>query len=268
MGKEVGSVVFIQDLREISRLEKEKARAERMAAIGQTVAGLAHYIKNILNGLKGGAYVINSAMRKENMELVAKGWGMVEKNIDQITRIVVDMLLYSKDRRPEYELTDPNQLVRDVLELMQERARASNVILMDELSPGLRKVPMDRTALHNCLLNLVSNAIDASTLKGLMEGQGLVTVKADRPEGWAVRFQVVDNGTGMNEETQKNLFTGFYSTKGYKGTGLGLPVTQKIVKEHNGELFFNSRPGEGTTFTLLLPKKKRTVSVNGRGVTV
>jgi PAS domain S-box-containing protein len=254
--REVGSVVFIQDLREILKLQREKAQAERMAAIGQAVAGLAHYIKNILNGLKGGAYVINSAMKKKNLELVADGWRMVEKNINQITNIVMDMLVYSKERKPVYEAVDPNELVMDVLVLMKERARLANVSLEHDLSPELKSVSMDRTAIHRSLLNLVSNAIDACTLEGIMGDRGLVKVKTDRPEGWAVRFQVIDNGTGMTEETQEKLFTGFFSTKGYKGTGLGLPVTQKMVKEHNGELSYETQPGKGSTFTLMLPERQ------------
>jgi PAS domain S-box-containing protein len=252
-GKEVGSVVFIQDLREIHRLQREKEQSERMAAIGQTVAGLAHYIKNILNGLKGGAYVINSAVKKDNIGLVARGWGIVEKNIDQIGHIVMDMLVYAKDRKPQFQRVDPNGLIMDVMDLMKERAEVSGVSLVHRLTPGLGEVSMDRTAIHHCLLNLVSNAIDACTLEGIMNGRGTVTIRTDRPEGWGVRFQVIDNGTGMAEKTRKMLFTGFFSTKGYKGTGLGLPVTQKIVKEHKGELSFESKAGKGTTFSLLLP---------------
>jgi PAS domain S-box-containing protein len=253
--EEVGSVVFIQDLREILRLQKEKEQAERMAAIGQTVAGLAHYIKNILNGLKGGAYVINSAMRKNDTELIGSGWRMVEKNIDQITNIVMDMLVYSKERKPQHQEVDPNALVMDVLELMKDRAEVSGVSLVHDLDSELGTVSVERTGIHRCLLNLVSNAIDACTLEGIMEGKGVVTVKTDKPAGWAVRFQVIDNGTGIAEETKEKLFTGFFSTKGYKGTGLGLPVTQKIVKEHGGELSYESEEGEGTNFTLLLPEK-------------
>ncbi|MBW2064045.1 MAG: PAS domain S-box protein [Deltaproteobacteria bacterium] len=253
-GKEVGSVVSIQDLREILRLQKEKEQAERMAAIGQTVAGLAHYIKNILNGLKGGAYVINSGMKKKDLDLVANGWRIVEKNIDQISHIVMDMLVYSKDRQPEYEMVDPNELVLDVIELMRDRAKAVGVVLIPDLMEGLGPVRMDRTAIHRCLLNLVSNAIDACTMEGIMSGEGRVIVKTDKPEGWAVRFQVQDNGVGMDEKVKQKLFTGFFSTKGSKGTGLGLPVTQKIVKEHKGELKFESERGKGTTFYLLLPE--------------
>jgi signal transduction histidine kinase len=225
-----------------------------MAAIGQAVAGLAHYIKNILNGLKGGAYVINSAMKKNNIDLVANGWRIVEKNIDQIAHIVLDMLVYSKEREPEYQIVDPNELVTDVLELMKERAQVSGVTLVPHLKPGLKEVSMDRTAIHRCLLNLVSNAIDASALEGIMSGKGTVTITTDRPKGWAVKFEVKDNGIGMDEKIQKKLYTGFFSTKGSKGTGLGLPVTQKIVQEHKGELQFKTKVGKGTTFSLLLPE--------------
>jgi PAS domain S-box-containing protein len=253
-GKEVGSVVSIQDLREIYRLQQEKEQAQRMAAIGQAVAGLAHYIKNILNGLKGGAYVINSAMKKNNIELVANGWRIVEKNIDQIAHIVLDMLVYSKEREPEYQMVDPNELITDVLELMKERAAVSGVTLVPQLRKGLKEVSMDRTAIHRCLLNLVSNAIDACALEGIMSGKGTVTVKTSRPKGWALKVDVNDTGIGIEKKIQKKLYTGFFSTKGSKGTGLGLPVTQKIVHEHKGELTFKTQVGKGTTFTLLLPE--------------
>lgn len=253
--REVGSVVFVQDLREIRRLRKEKEEAQRMAAIGRTVAGLAHYIKNILNGLRGGAYVIDSAMSKQDVDLIRKGWNMVERNIESISNIVMDMLIYSSERKPHYEWIDPNEVAHEVLELMEDRAGLSGVVFVRELDAELEKIPMDKTAIHRCLLNLVSNAIDACTLEGIVAGSGVVTVRTDRPEGWGVRFTVMDNGTGIDDKIRERLFKDFYTTKGYKGTGLGLPVTHKIVKEHNGELFFETKQGKGTTFTLLLPEK-------------
>jgi PAS domain S-box-containing protein len=251
--KEMGTVLFIEDLREIHRLEKEKEQAQRMAAIGRTVAGLAHYIKNILTGLKGGAYVMNSAMDKSDLELVRKGWQMVEANIDQIGMIVSDMLIYSSQRTPKMELVEPNELVTEILELMDGKAKTAGVQLNRDFQPDLEKVPMDRTAIHRCLLNLVSNAIDACTLEGIVGGRGIVTVKTEARVNGGVRFHVTDNGTGMDEATQKKLFTDFFTTKGYKGTGLGLPVTRKIAEEHGGKLSFQTRLGEGTKFTLALP---------------
>jgi len=254
-GKIQGAIVTYQDLSEIHRLQKEKEQAERMAAVGRTVAGLAHYIKNVLTGLDGGAYVINSAISKRNMNLIENGWNMVERNIEQISGIVSDMLIYSRERSPKYQLISPNELVSEVLELVYQRAKLAGVSLEREFDPDLTSVPMDRTGIYRCLLNLISNAVDACTLEGIVHGKGIVKVKTDRPAGWGVRFQVEDNGTGMDDETRKRLFTDFFTTKGYKGTGLGLPVTDKIVREHGGELSFDSKPGFGTTFSLLLPER-------------
>lgn len=263
-GKEVGSVVFVQDLREIQRLQKEKENAERMAAVGRTVAGLAHYIKNVLNGLKGGGYVINSALRQKDIPLVAKGWSMVERNIEQISHIAMDMLTYSTSRRPRYEPVDPNELATEVLDLVSERAKLAYVRLESELDPDPGTVPMDRTGMHRALLNLVSNAIDACTLEGIMDGNGRVHLRVDRPAGRGVRFTVSDNGTGIEQSTQQRLFSDFFTTKGYKGTGLGLPVTQKIVQEHGGRIDFETEPGRGSTFTILLPDLRPSTSVGGR----
>ncbi len=254
-GKKAGSVVFIQDLRELLRLQKEKEEAQRMAAIGKTVSGLAHYIKNILNGLKGGAYVINSGMNKKDMELVSKGWKMVEKNIDHITTVVLDMLFYSRDRKLQYKKVDPNQLVLEVINLLKGRAEVSNVEIRCQLSDKVREIMLDPVGIHRCLLNLISNAIDACTLEGITRGKCMVTIRTE-PENGGVRFDIIDNGIGMDEEVQDRLFEEFFTTKGYKGTGLGLSVTNKIVKEHNGKLTFKSSPGKGTTFTMVIPQKK------------
>ena len=190
--REVGTVLFVEDLREIYRLEKEKEQVQRMAAIGQAVAGLAHYIKNILTGLKGGSYVMNSAMDKADLDLVRKGWQMVEGNIDQIGMIVTDMLIYSSQRIPKYEPIDPNKLVTEVLELMEGRAKTAGVQLTWELQQDLGDVRMDRTAIHRCLLNLVSNAIDACTLEGIVDGSGMVKVKTARQMDGSIRFEISD----------------------------------------------------------------------------
>ena len=201
--------------------------------------------------------MINSAINKRDIELIKDGWGMVERNIDQIGNIVTDMLIYSKQGIPQYKIepVDPNELAIEVMELIYEKSKISGVKISRELGKGLKKVAMDRTAIHRCILNLMSNAVDACTLEGIVSGSGIVKVKTDRPPGWGVRFQVIDNGTGIDEQTKKRIFSDFFTTKGYKGTGLGLPVTDKIVKEHGGKLTFESKEGEGTTFMLFLPEQ-------------
>ena len=179
---------------------------------------------------------------------------MVERNIDQIGSIVTDMLIYSKERTPDYQMVDPNELVAEILELIEEKARIAGVTLVRDLQSGINKVSMDRTGIHNSLLNIIGNAIDSCTLEGIVDGKGIVTVKTDSPPGRGIRYIISDNGTGIDEKTQKKLFTDFFTTKGYKGTGLGLPVTKKIVEEHGGKLTFKSKLGQGTVFTLSIPR--------------
>ena len=244
------------------RLEEELVKSERLAAIGQTVAGLAHCIKSILFGLEGGVYVVNKALRKDDMQKLHTGWNMVRKNIDKASNLVLDLLDYPKERTPEYESCSPNIIAEEVCELMEPKAKD---ILLDEteiirdFDPHLGEVLLDPKRIHRCLLNLVSNAIDACLMDEDESKVCMVKVSTRREGEGKFVFQVSDNGCGMDDEVKKQLFTSFFSTKGSKGTGLGLLITQKIVQEHGGTLSVNSEPGKGSVFTILLPEKRQSV---------
>ena len=110
----VGTVAFFQDMREIKRLEKELLKSERLAAIGQTVSGLAHGIKNILHGLKGGSYLVDIGIQKNETEKLKKGWDMIKRNIGRTSNLAMDLLSYSKEREPELEACFPNEIAGDV----------------------------------------------------------------------------------------------------------------------------------------------------------
>lgn len=249
----IGSVGFFMDLRRIKALEREKLQAERLAIVGQTVAGLAHSVKNILTGLEGGVFVVNTGFRRRDDALVRKGWEMLGRNIQKISTLVQDLLSYSKQRTPQYEKVDPNELMADIFRLFEEKAKREGIIIETVLQEGMDDVFLDPKGIHTCLVNLVSNAIDACKMK-LNHTEGKVILKTRKEKGWAVIFEVSDNGIGMDEETKAKIFQSFFSTKGTSGTGLGLLVTHKIVLEHNGEITFDSRSGEGSTFTIKLPE--------------
>lgn len=240
------------------RLEDELIQSERLAAIGQTVAGLAHYIKNILFGLEGGVYVVNKALKKNDNRKLNTGWDMVRRNIDKVSHLVFDLLSYSKERIPKYETCSPNKIADEVCDLMNPRAKdivVGSLKIIRDFDPNIGEMMLDPKGIHRCILNLVSNAIDAC-MSDQDEGKAhLVKVSTSRDKDGAVIFQVSDNGCGMDEEVKKQLFTSFFSTKGSKGTGLGLPVTQKIVQEHGGTLRADSEPGKGSIFTIRLPRK-------------
>jgi PAS domain S-box-containing protein len=252
----MGSVGFFQDLREIKRLQQELVNSERLAAIGQTVARLAHYIKNILTGLKGGTYVVNIGLDKNDTDKLRTGWSMVQRNIGRISYLVMDLLTYSKERAPDYRDCCPNDIAEDVCELMETKAKENQVKLIREFDPAIGELCMDPDVIHRCLLNFVSNAIDACLFDLDLNKKWQVSVKTELVDDSAVRFIVSDNGSGMSDEVKEKLFTAFFSTKGGKGTGLGLLVTQKLVHEHGGKIDVTSEPGVGSTFTMTLPFRK------------
>lgn len=249
----IGTVCFFQDLREIKRLEHELLRNERMATIGQTVAGVAHGVKNILHGFKGGSYLVDLGIQKNDSERLSKGWEMIKRNIGRTSDLVLDLLSYSKERDPECEICQPNAIIGDVCELMKNMADQYKVRLTTDLDPRIKSVSIDPRTLHQCLTNLISNAIDACLFDENPNKKWSVEVKTAFTSDDHICFTVSDNGTGMNEEVQKKLFTSFFSTKGHRGTGLGLLVTRKLVEEHGGDIEVSSEKNIGTRFTIKLP---------------
>ena len=252
-GSPMGTVAFFQDLSEIKRLEKELVQAERLASIGQTVAGLAHGIKNILHGLKGGSYLVDIGVKRNDTERLKKGWDTVKRNIERTSVLVMDLLSYSKEREPEYELCSPNAIAADVCDLVQQRAEENDIIIIQDLDAAAKEVYMDPHTIHTVLLNLMTNAVDACLFDENTSKKWEVGLKTKLEEGKVVRFEVSDTGSGMSAATLEKLFASFFSTKGHRGTGLGLMVTRKLVEEHQGTISVSSEPGKGTTFTVRLP---------------
>jgi len=243
---------------DLEQLVKEKSRrlieAERLAALGQSVATLAHAIKNITGGLKGGMYVMEKGMEQDNGGYVSQGWGMIKGNVQKINDLAMDLLNYSKQRPPDYDLFDPNIPAREVFHLMLPKAKENGINLRLDLDEGLKKVFLDLEGIYTCLLNLVTNAIDSFAWGDPTTAPKEVVLSSKKADGWAVEYQVIDNGGGMDEETREKVFRSFFSTKGSKGTGLGLMITEKIVRQHGGKIELETNPGAGAKFSIRLPE--------------
>jgi signal transduction histidine kinase/CBS domain-containing protein len=241
------------------RLAEELVKSERLAAIGQTVAGLAHCVNSILFGLEGGIYIVNKAFRKDDMEKLHTGWNMVRKNIDKVSNLVVDLLDYSKDRDLQYEACSPNVIAEEVCELIEYKARdvsLDKIEIVRNFDPRMGDVLLDPKGIHRCLLNLVDNAVDACLADEEESKNHEVKVTTRKERDGTLLLQVSDNGCGMDEEVRRHMLSAFFSTKGSKGTGLGLLITQKIVQEHGGALKATSESGKGSIFTIQLPLKR------------
>jgi two-component system NtrC family sensor kinase len=232
-----------------AKLYQAGLQAERLAAIGETTAALSHSIKNILQALRGGADVVEMGIRGNNLVQVSKGWRVAERNLQKIYNLTMNLLAYSKPREPRKEMVNPRVLVNDCVELIAPGANEKGVMVVADVDRDHPAIPMDPDGLHQVLMNLLSNSLDACEPQ-----RGLIRVVGhyDGDNRQSI-IEVIDNGVGVPSGMMKHMFELFHSTKGNRGTGLGLAVAKKIVDEHEGSITVKSTPGEGTVFTVRLP---------------
>lgn len=235
---------------EDTQFYRATVQAERMAAMGQTIANLSHHVKNILQGVRGGSYLIETGLNKQDFEVARKGWRIVERNQERISNLVMDMLSFSKERVPELREGDARHTINEVVELMQTCADEGHAKLIWDPPTHFPAVMFDPDALHRAVLNVVTNAIDA--VEARENGEVRLTLQVDS-ETQMIELAIEDNGEGIVEENLERIFSVFESKKGARGTGLGLPVSRKIMREHGGDVLVSSQPGKGTRFTLRWP---------------
>ena len=212
---------------EETRYYQALVQAERLAAVGQTVAALSHHIKNILQGLRSGGEILTmglealnvcaqdgTSLPSKDLVLLQRGWRIVEKNQAKIYELVMDMLSYSKEREPNLEETDLNGVARDVLELLADRGRELGVKLDANLADNVPICSADREGVHRALLNVVSNALDA--VEEAETPRVLLATVLEADQQW-VQLRVTDNGTGIPPEKMGEIFRPFVQHQGCPG---------------------------------------------------
>ncbi len=243
---------------EETRYYQAMVQAERLAAIGTAVAAISHHIKNILQGLRSGGDLIKMGLDDNKSGLVRQGWQIVEKNQSRIFDLVLDMLSFSKDREPLLEPVKLNDLVKEVLELALGRQSEPRVRVEVKLDDRIGMVPCDSEGIHRALLNVMGNALDA--MADTDEPKLLVQTLIE-PDGRFIQIVVADNGSGIPADRIEDIFKPFVSTKGSRGTGLGLTVSRKILREHGGDILVQSEAGKGSRFILRLPAPSATEAI-------
>jgi two-component system NtrC family sensor kinase len=243
-----------------AQLYQEKLQAERLAAIGETVATLSHSIKNILQGLRGGADVVEMGLTKDDLKLAKGGWPILNRNLSRIVSLTLNMLAFSRQRRIEPELAQLSSIIDDCVEILEPQVRTKQVALVVDIDSEVPPVPVDPPLLHQALMNLMTNAIEA-----VKPEEGIVTVRVVyRPQGAKrangttvshaeVDIAIIDNGAGIPAAKQRWIFEPFHTTKGVKGTGLGLAVARRVTQQHGGTLTLTSDENRGATFRMILP---------------
>ncbi len=218
-------------------------RAERLYAVGQLAAGLAHEIRNPLASIAGASGILqrNAHLEETHVKILA----VIDKECQRLTRLLSNFLDFARPRPPKYQTVDVDALLQPVLELATHAVGNQPIRVRKELAPGLPAIDCDPDLLRQLLLNLILNAIQS------MASGGDVTVSAALRSG-RICFRVSDEGVGIPPENREKIFDPFFTTKD-GGTGLGLSVAYQIVEQHGGVLTAEANPAKGMSFTALLP---------------
>ncbi|MGB5749526.1 MAG: ATP-binding protein [Desulfobacterales bacterium] len=249
---ENGNVTAVIEM--ATNITQIKLDRRELITLGQSIALLSHGIKNIIEGLQGGAYVVDEAFKDEDLELAQKGWRIVNKNIFDITDVVQNILYSSKNRPLKYESVLPGELLEDCVQLFREKAATMNIKLEQQINPAVPEVRLDAASIRRMLHNLLWNALEACS-NDTEKKEHTVIAKSDHFDENHFIFEITDNGIGMDKSTQRNILEEFFSTKGSAGTGLGLAVVDKVVNKHGGRIEVESEPGKGSTFKIIFKIK-------------
>ncbi|MCG8616327.1 MAG: response regulator [Desulfobacterales bacterium] len=232
---------------------------DHLAALGLHISSISHGIKGILTGLDGGDYLISTGIKKQDNEMVADGWDIVKEKISMVRKMVLDILFHSKNRELEIGPEDVFDLVQEITTALDPKMKENRIVLkLDVPKPGTL-LPMDKVVLMPAFLAILENAIDAcaacaacatSSESGKYDPEIRISVSEEENR---MVFRFRDNGKGLDRAYKKEIFSLFYSDKGKKGTGLGLFIAKRAVKQHRGTIRVDSEPGKFTRFTISLP---------------
>lgn len=236
-----------------SQIYERMKERDRLAALGQMAAGLAHEIRNPLGSIKGAAQYLSPLEGQAPEGGMREFLGIIVEEVDRLNKIVSQFLDYARPYRGDQSPLDVNDVVRKTINLFEKEHTESRVEIATNLLEGLPQVRADAQQLRQVFLNLAINAIDAMPQGGRLQISTSLRRSTRRGANAAfleVRFR--DDGVGIPPAELRNLFIPFFTTK-EKGTGLGLPISQRIIENHGGTIEVRSQSGSGSTFTVLLP---------------
>jgi signal transduction histidine kinase/pSer/pThr/pTyr-binding forkhead associated (FHA) protein len=231
------------------RMRSAAIHRERLAAVGETVAGISHNVKNILLLSQGGAELLSRAIDKGDVQGARDSWAVVKRGIDKIGALVRDMLEYSSNKKPDLRPANINDMVCAIAQEVEPQLIKKNVMLELDVDESIGERVVDDLGLQRTIYNLIVNAMEA-----IQHNEGQITIAtSQRPDGTLV-ITIRDNGSGIPADKLEKIWYPFFTTKGSTGTGLGLPMCKKCVEDMNGRIYCESEENLGTLFTIEIPK--------------
>ncbi len=224
---------------------------DHLSSLGLLLSSMSHTVKGMLTALDGGIYMIQSGLEKSDPARIQEGITSAHHTTEQIRNAVLDILYYAKEREIKREVISVMSLVYDVVQIIEPKLKNLPIVWACNVGCAVGSFEVDRTALRSAIVNVLENAVEACLEDSKKSAHHVgFGVKIDNDH---VVFEISDDGVGMDAETQDRLFTLFFSSKGQKGTGLGLFIAQKVIQKHQGTITINSQPGVGTTFSIHIP---------------
>ena len=250
-------IVTRQKLREytenLEKLLREKTELQsRLSSLGLMIGSISHGIKGLLTGLDGGMYLLDSGFAKENQERIKEGWEVVQLMVDRIRKMIQDILFYAKERDLKWERIDALSFANEVAKVVEPKMKGQEIEFVKDFNSKIGKFEVDAGYVNSALINILENAVDACIKDQSKTSHKIVF--SVRQKKNHILFDVFDDGIGMDDETLEKLFTPLFSSKGDKGTGLGLYISNKIIEQHGGNITVKSTEGEGTLFRIKIPK--------------
>jgi PAS domain S-box-containing protein len=239
-------VLVQRDITILKNLEKKYYESQKLAAVGQLSAGIAHEVRNPLSSIKMSLQILEKRIKPTGNDL--KRFEIAEREVEHLEKLVNDVLIFAKPAAPRKEPSDIKEVLEHALAMAEKSISDKSIHVNKRFERGIPPVEVDSAMLEQAFLNIYHNAIDAMGKKGTL----LVSVKKASNGKGSVVVEIDDNGCGINEEDLPHLFNPFFTSKQY-GTGLGLSQVKKIVDLHNGAVDILSKKGEGTRFIVTLP---------------
>ncbi|OQX19712.1 MAG: histidine kinase [Desulfobacteraceae bacterium IS3] len=225
---------------------------DHLSSLGLLIGSISHGIKGLLTGLDGGMYLVSSGFAKENHEQIKEGWETVKLMVERIRKMVLNILYYAKERDLQWETVDVISFARDLAFTAEPKIQGNNIEFISDFDKSAGVFEIDPGVVHSALINILENAVEACAEDRSKQSHRIVfSVTQDKNY---IIFDVRDDGVGMDRETRENMFTLFFSSKGNKGTGLGLFISDKIIRQHGGSIDVDSEPGKGSHFCIRMPK--------------
>jgi two-component system sensor histidine kinase HydH len=244
-GTLIGYMILFKDLTEIKALKKEVERSERLASIGRLAAGIAHEIRNPLSSIKGFATYFRE--RYSDVPEDQKTAEIMVQEVERLNRVIGQLLEFARPMDLKKKPTSLQVLVQHSLKMIEGDANRGNIKLNMNIAPDLKEVLLDPDKMTQVFLNLYLNAIEA-----MVDG-GTLSVELRRDANTKnIRIIISDTGVGITQENLACIFDPYFTTKS-SGTGLGLAIVHNIIEAHEGEIKVQSRTGEGTRISILLP---------------